>query len=345
MTEDIQNYKFDFMHEANLLKSRMGDPINYIALMDVEAEPSDNLRFPPDVKIPNMFAGQNVTPEMIESFKRRVTQYYEDPAAGGSATQLHAAAVNGNNISVVALAKSPEDTIFGEKYAELMRLSELLHEVGHVRYDSQEPPTADIAADSYMALSFLARFGRNALPFLSQISWMRSYEALSGDTSHLTSFALDKIIVDYEAGTLTDFSESNIAALAKSYAGDWTPKQQALADMSKKFASIMHDAASMKKGGMHALLSQTFLSSPNAISRYTAAKVMLPLMQPGATYSGGTIEIPEAREFQRIMRGEQAKTGLSADFDSQAARQVDAPTMIRMLHYHRAPGKPLQYKP
>jgi hypothetical protein len=253
----------------------------------------------------------------------------------------------GHEVGFLVVTNQDVDTAFGPEYADLMRLYKLLHEVGHarcgLRSEDEENPTGEIAADSYAALSFLQRFGQSALPLISQLSWLRSFHALGGSTNHLSSFALDKIAIDYKAGKLSNLSESNIVALSQSYAKDWTPHQQELLDVQKKFKAIIESIGPGKEHGTEALLRQTFLSSPNALGIYVVAKALVPLVQPGTIYKGRTLDLPEADNYRAIIRNQYAKTGLSAVFDSKAAR-VDPQTMLNMLASYTFVGKPLKYK-
>jgi len=347
MTENIFDYKFDLDKEDALLTRAIGAARDYMSIVQLNVGPSEIPGAPNKIGIDKILHGARIGPDIRPGILNLAIDTYQNPKNISKSSSHFPTNMerNGKKVCLVVMKNDPLVKDFGNEYAEVMRLWIFLHEIGHARcgLEGKDQITREIAADSYSVLFLLDRFGPQALPIISQISWLRSLYAVNGSTSHLTSFALDKIAVDYKAGKLSHLDEGRIIALSQSYARDWTPQQQALTDVENKFSAIKKSIPA-GKGRMEKVLTQTFLSSPNALGNYVVAKVLVPLVQPGATYKGKTIDLPEANKFRTTIREQYSKTGLSAHFDAKAAH-VDAPTMLKMLQTNRFKGKPLRFNP
>src|SRR5262249_35008223 len=87
----------------------------------------------------------------------------------------------------------------GDENEPLLRLFTLLHETTHALIPTDDDLEGEWAADAYAAIRLMQRFGKKAVPLLSEISWHRAYTAVCSEdnhTGHLTTAVLDKIIAD-----------------------------------------------------------------------------------------------------------------------------------------------------
>ena len=354
MTEDIRNYTFDFAHEAGMMLHKLGEAGAHIMYVDVYVTAPEAGSKEATVDIPDALCGSGIRGDTANKILSSVIDLYMDYSNPDSLSPQCIPMGHKNDKTVlfhaIALRNTTVEDDFGKEHFSLMRLSSLLHETGHVlchglKKEDAESPIGEIAADAYMALSFLERFGEGAIPIISHISWLRSLNSLHGDTLHLTSMALDKIIADYSEGKLSTLSTQNIVGLAETYAKDWTPKSAKLVEARKSFAPILQEALGKTERRIETLLTGTFLSSPNAIANYATAKVMMPyLVQPDATYRGNAPELTceEKRAFISTIR-QRAKTGLSGHFDTKASYEQPS-AILNMLQLRNFPGQAFKYK-
>ena len=355
MTQDIRNYTFDFEQEAGGLLRKLGAAGNHIVFVDVKVTAPKNIGEEATVDIPGALCGAGIDGGTANKILGSIINFYTDynnPESLSSQCIPMSQEKDGKRVRLhaIALRNTTVEDDFGKEHSPLMRLTSLLHETGHVlcaelKKEDDESPIGEIAADAYMALCLLERFGKSAVPLISHVSWLRSLNCLHGDTLHLTSMALDKIVADYSAGKLPDLNADKVVGLAKTYATDWTPKSAELIEARKSFTPVLETAAGMTERRIETLLTGTFLSSPNAITDYVTAKTLMPyLVQPDATYRGSVPKLThtEKKEFISTIR-QRAKTGLSGHFGARATHEQPT-AILNMLQVRRFPGQAFKYK-
>lgn len=280
MTDDINNYSFDFMREVLRLKSELGPPADNIVFFNVD------MSQPLESAFSHTTHGKNITEADLDTaFALGMEEYVDYPAAS-SKTLPH---IGGNmgHYAVYINHNSFNLNQFGKRYEALSRLNSLYHEAGHCLIPGNKKvdnlhPREESNADAFAALCLLKRFGRSAIPFLSMRSWQRALTALGGNTGHLTAPVIDKIIADSAMRDFTKLATDEITALAKEYAEQWTPTADALS-AARAFFRDGKKRATVKE----ALASTCLSSSCHELAFLVGAKVVQPLLQPqGMLYDG-----------------------------------------------------------
>ncbi|MFH1158926.1 MAG: hypothetical protein V1721_08660 [Pseudomonadota bacterium] len=176
------------------------------------------------------------------------------------------------------------------------------HEAGHILTKwTKSNIYHGNAADAFAAICHLRRFG-NDPQALSLLSCFRSYEMISyGETSHLTTSAVNQIIRDSQFKDFKSMSPEETIEAAKNYAVTCTPSAlEAQAALEFSF-EIKH--ASKSKGSVKShveLLASTALSSSSPFIFETfGVSIIKPflLISDGATLRGEHIAFDrETRE-------------------------------------------------
>ncbi len=109
------------------------------------------------------------------------------------------------------------------------------HETGHVLSPEAQGTLAENTADAYAALRHVQRFDGQKTD-LEYAAWKRSVMFIaSGQTSHLTTFTLDKIIIDRATANFVSLTPAETAAIAKTYAHTHTPDEDRLKTLARDF--------------------------------------------------------------------------------------------------------------
>lgn len=123
------------------------------------------------------------------------------------------------------------------------------HETAHALTPEFNGTLAESAADCYAALRHLQREGGND-DALQYAAWKRAaISLLSGTTSHLTTPALDKLLIDAKTADFLSLTPAETLALAKKYAQDNTPPAPRLKKLAADFNSVrgLKGAAAFRK--------------------------------------------------------------------------------------------------
>jgi hypothetical protein len=278
--EDISTYKFDFVTEVNALRRLLGPKADEIFFVEVSvdqraAEPATILR-----TVGNTPLAQQVCD--------RIKQAYKD--APGFSSFFSREEKYGIRTGFVAFRENEQAMgMFGENHKDMLRLFFLYHETAHglivagPRTDDDHP-FLECAADAYAALRLLQRFGQDAVPLLSLISWSRASLALTTGTTHLSTFALDRIIAENASRNFSRLSHAEIIEKAATYATESTPAPGMLAEARNTLRQNWFYATSADKAH---LAIETCLNSPSELARYIGAKFCEPFLQENLIHFRG----------------------------------------------------------
>ncbi len=112
------------------------------------------------------------------------------------------------------------------------------HETGHVLAPDFHFTLGENAADGYAMLRHIQRFGTDK-PETDYCGWKRALAfALTGISSHLTTFTVDKIVLDSKSADFMSLTPKQTAAIAKDYARAHTPDDKALKKLQAAFATV-----------------------------------------------------------------------------------------------------------
>ena len=331
MTEDINNYIFDFEKEVLALRQIVGARADEILFIDVGTDANNADRHK------RAFVRQMIGEEKFEhknSICFKIAEYAKD-SHKSSVSLRDMVFLNGNEFDGL-----------GGKFKELSRLYALYHEAAHALIPGKvsidkDHPHGECVADAYAALMLLQRFGQETVPFLQVLSWLRANDALTyGDTSHLTSTVLDKIIFDSPHEDFANLAAEQTFEKAQDYADQWTPEVFALQKARPIFdrlqgnfnlKHILQDKLFGATNPVDRLLGSTNLSgyALNNLAFYVAAREAMPVLYPEMrvddTYK------PHSREISRATRLAEhaALMDFSAVFNNKSA--IDSPTVADMI--------------
>ncbi|HYD17848.1 MAG TPA: hypothetical protein VEF76_05175 [Patescibacteria group bacterium] len=163
------------------------------------------------------------------------------------------------------------------------------HELGHALTPDLQGTPAENMADAFAALRHFERF-EDATAHIRYAAWKRAaISMLTGTTSHLTTFTLDKIVIDAQAANFSTLSPADAKAIAADYARKCTPSP-------KRLAKLAHDFAPLKKmpvtDAMEKLAAITLKAKTSSDTFYLGARVLTQaLAEPDLRLDGRRVKL------------------------------------------------------
>ena len=319
MMDDINSYTFDLKKEIENVWDILPKDSGLFLFIESKVVESE------DEKSGKVFRQEVMGSQLaIKEFSEQACDYIkvsfkEDPALTSFHLPLSNDAYSGHLVSLME-ADDVYTKIFGKEKKSLMQLFTLYHETAHglIEGDFKEcnnHPFRESTADAFTALSFFQRFGNSAGNILSMISWQRSINAVFGETKHLTTTVLDKIIVDSATRDFSKLSPEETVELARTYAEEWTPKLSVLSEAMPFFT---------QECGLNFLLGrETGLASASNFAFYIGSKFIQPFLNPeGVVFNGQTIRLEEDKrqEYARVIKERVSKMTFRDIFNPVAAK-------------------------
>ena len=317
MTEDISNYTFDFEKEARQLRRSLPSKGKNVLIAETDVTQPDGPGTPVQVDVRHMIGNQKTKDIHAIDFQEWIEMTYRKEPNSSSTV----VAPPGENLYGLSIRKEEKFIyLLGEENKEMMRLFMLYHETGHVMLPDgpvvdNDHPFKECSADAYAALRILQRFGREAEPFLSMVSWQRTLNAIIGDPSHLTTAVFDRIIADSAMQDFTQLTPAQITKLAKKYAEDGTPEDAIFTEAKDLF--VHGPKINFPR------LAETCLSSSNQFAFYIGAKFFQPFLEPqGVILNGRQMALTDGnrQEYAGLIEA----GSISAAFSDKAARPLAA---------------------
>jgi hypothetical protein len=318
MAGNVDAYTFNFKKEVKGFQHELGPLADNIVFVYV-----DIANNPPRIVLPHVIAGKGIGKGVIDQARKIALQVFSQQPEGSSFAipfQKHEGGIvfiNHNNDFFKA---------FGGKSRRLAHLRSIYHETAHVLIknprEEEGHAFGEATADAYLALRFFQRFGRDAEQHLSMWSWARAMGGLSGDTEHLTTTVIDRVIADSRREDFSKLSIEETIRRAERYAQEWTP---GTAQISEALAFIA------KKGSLEGVLRGAEASS-NKLAFYLAAKIVQPMLQQEGMMLGGKFtKWPEATRQQAAndLAARTEKLTLSDIFNRTAMK--DEPSIAETL--------------
>ena len=351
MTDDINNYTFDFAKEVNALRLELGPRGNSIIFVKVNI---DRLYEEP-AKILQTIGNSSI----LQDIHKEIRRYYkEEPRNSSFHGWIRIKGISSNYVCV----REKEDftEMFGEKNKEMLRLFLLYHETAHALISGPDVdhnhPYKECAADAYAALRLFQRFGRGAGPLLSMVSWYRAYGALIADTGHVSTPVLDRVIADSASRDFSKLNAGGTIALAQSYAEEGTPTRWMLRKLRQIFARYQSRAKSPHHASllMDTALQKLGSRSGSQFAFYIGAKYFEPFMHPGGVefddglkkdkadnnpqtqthyreLIGNCADTTKLPHIARLLGVTDAPTGLRKMFNKLARRPVAKTSLTKFL--------------
>lgn len=168
------------------------------------------------------------------------------------------------------------------------------HETGHVLSPEAQGTLAENTADAYAAIRHVQRFDGQKTD-LEYAAWKRSVMFIaSGHTSHLTTFTLDKIIIDRETANFVSLKPAETAAIAKAYANTHTPDEDRLKTLARDFRAARDKKVT--EGTFLRIAGITLRADPGSDTFYVGARaLMTPLYRDKVKLNGKTVAFKDPK--------------------------------------------------
>jgi len=188
-----------------------------------------------------------------------------------------------------------QNPLYAQKPGAVDDFGSFDHETGHMLSPDRHETAGENAADAYAMLRHLQRFGDQS-PDAEYCGWKRALVfALTGITSHVTTFTVDKIVVDAKTANFMSLSPKETKAIARDYAALNTPDAARLKDLRTAFRHVIRKPANQKP-----LTAATFRdiarvalkADVNSDAFYISLRILAaPLAQGGVVYNGKKITL------------------------------------------------------
>jgi hypothetical protein len=282
VTDDINTYTFDFEREVQRLTRELGPKADKILFVDIDiVQPDDGGK--PKAVPSHVIAGRLIDRYHVSRARESIIHSYtREPKSSSRKESIMSGDVSVGN-AVIINNNAPINESLGAKNEHLMLLFSIHHEAGHAlipRGDiktDEDHPLRECEADAYAALQLLRRFGKEALPFLSMVSWYRSYEAIVYGTGHLSTTVLDRIILDAASRDFSTLTSAAIIKQASAYAKVGTPTAEMLQEARGVFKQAWDNATHPHSAH---LAIETILRHRSQLACYIGAKYFDPYMHP-----------------------------------------------------------------
>lgn len=180
------------------------------------------------------------------------------------------------------------------------------HETGHVLSPEAQGTAAENIADAYAVIRHFQRFDGQETD-IAYAGWKRSLQfILSGQTSHLTTFTVDKIITDSKTANFVSLTPAETAAIAKDYAKTHTPDDQHLRVLARTFRAARDKKPTEET--LRRIAAITLRADPHSDIFYLGARaLMLPMNEGKAKYEGRNIVLRDTAFWDIVKQKLDAK--------------------------------------
>ena len=281
MTKDIHNYNFELVSEVGELERDLGSRADNIVFVEAVVRQDGKGSFSPIVTQPlsKTVKGKDMT-QSLESLEHI---FAKDPDSSSLSFPIPRLGfkkwfkLKWCTVGHIVCFRRDEPfaASFGPENRDFLSAFTLYHETGHALIKEgdkvdNDHPFQENAGDAYAAIRCFQKFGPAAAQPISLVSWHRALYANLGETSHMTTLVLDKIIADSAHNDFSKLTSDETIELARAYARAWTPA-----------APLLSEARNLLKNSKEPerLLCTTNLSSASSkLAFYISAKFFQPLL-------------------------------------------------------------------
>lgn len=172
------------------------------------------------------------------------------------------------------------------------------HELAHILCPDADHVEGENVADAYAVLRHLQRFDGQATD-IGYAAWKRTMVfIMSGHTSHLTTFTIDRILADRHTVDFISLTPAQTVALSRNYADKHTRPQTKLSKLARAFKGarakkISHDV-------LRDIADITLKADPKSDTFYLGARaLMMPLTREAITLDGRSVALKSV-EWKKI---------------------------------------------
>ncbi|MBI1216091.1 MAG: hypothetical protein GC185_09775 [Alphaproteobacteria bacterium] len=193
------------------------------------------------------------------------------------------------------------------------------HETAHALHTDAKGTLGENTADAYAVLRHLQRFDGQETD-IDYCGWKRALVFMtSGVTTHLTTFAVDKILIDAQTADFVSLTPRQTAAIARDYAEAYAPQGRALKKLKDDFAPLK--GKKMSAATFRQLAQITLAAPEKSQTFYLGARVLSAAFRDGkATLDGKTVKFsgPQWEKLEKQLDEKIAKLPQNHDLRKAA---------------------------
>lgn len=149
------------------------------------------------------------------------------------------------------------------------------HETGHALHPNCNTLDGENTADAYAILRHLQRYHGQKTD-IDYAAWKRAVVFMqSGIATHLTTFTIDKILIDSQTADFNSLTPKETAAVARDYARKHTPRAQRLKKLSNDFKPLAGKPLDDKT--LRQLADITLKAAPTSDTFYIGHRILAPI--------------------------------------------------------------------
>lgn len=189
-------------------------------------------------------------------------------------------------------------TLFDPHNRDIDSIGTMDHELGHLLSPNAERTHGENVADAYAILRHLQRFDGQQT-HADYAAWKRAMVFISGGhTSHLTTFTLDRILIDSQSADFVSLTPAQTVAIAREYARKHTPSQERLSKLSADFHSAR--SKNINANFFREVARITLAADPSTDTFYMGARALIPVLAASSVTLNGRNIYLRGPEWTRL---------------------------------------------
>ncbi|TVQ84673.1 MAG: hypothetical protein EA357_02445 [Micavibrio sp.] len=201
---------------------------------------------------------------------------------------------------------SDRHTLYDPKDKDIDDTATLDHEAGHALTPNAGGTLGENTADAFALLRHFQRM-KGKKTDIDYCGWKRAaVSVFSGTVSHMTTFTVDKILIDAGSADFVSLSPKQTLALSRDYARKHTRNSAALKKLQQDFSAVKGkkpDQAAFRK-----IARITLKADPKSDTFYIGTRILMtPLRQGTVTLDGKKITL-KGTEWDKIRTALEEKT-------------------------------------
>lgn len=174
------------------------------------------------------------------------------------------------------------------------------HETGHALHPDANGIDGENTSDAYAVLRHLQRY-KGEDTNIDYAAWKRALVFMqSGITTHITTFTIDRILLDSKSKDFCRLTPAETSAIARDYARKHTPTKARVSKLAQDFKAVQghtYDEEMMRK-----IADITLKAAPGSDTFYIGHRVLQPLLDGAAIkIDGKTVQLKD-KKWEDIRR-------------------------------------------
>ena len=166
------------------------------------------------------------------------------------------------------------------------------HEAAHALHPDAKGIDGENTSDAYAVLRHLQRY-KDTETNIDYAAWKRALVFMqSGITTHITTFTIDKILLDSRDKDFCSLTPAETSAIARDYARKNTPTKTRVSKLAQDFKAVKGHAFDEKM--MRKIADITLKAAPGSDTFYIGNRVLQPLLDGSALkIDGKTVQLKD----------------------------------------------------